>query len=75
MLAVHQPLSCRIQFRGEIDRQSLSGIFAMDCIESRDGIDRRLTTLQGYLPDYAALYGILNYLYDLGLPLVSVEVS
>ncbi len=31
------------------------------------------TTLTGALPDQAALFGILNHLYGLGLPLVSVE--
>jgi hypothetical protein len=31
------------------------------------------TTLTGILPDQAALFGILNHLYGLGFPLVSVE--
>jgi hypothetical protein len=31
------------------------------------------TTLTGLLPDQAALFGILNHLYGLGFPLVSVE--
>jgi hypothetical protein len=31
------------------------------------------TTLTGALPDQAALFGILNHLYGLGFPLVSVE--
>jgi hypothetical protein len=31
------------------------------------------TTLTGMLPDQAALFGILNHLYGLGIPLVSVE--
>lgn len=31
------------------------------------------TTLTGPLPDQAALFGILNHLYGLGFPLVSVE--
>ena len=32
-----------------------------------------LTTLEGTLPDQAALVGIINSLYDLQLKLVSVE--
>jgi len=31
------------------------------------------TTLEGRLLDQAALTGVINTLYDLGLPLVSVE--
>lgn len=31
------------------------------------------TTMTGLLPDQAALFGILNHLYGLGFPLVSVE--
>ena len=31
------------------------------------------TTLTGQLPDQAALFGVLNHLYGLGFPLVSVE--
>jgi hypothetical protein len=46
----------------------------MDFMYSADENDRPLTTLEGKLPDYAALYGILNYLYTLGLPLMSVQV-
>lgn len=33
------------------------------------------TSFDGQLPDYAALYGILKYLYGLGLRLISVQVS
>ena len=32
------------------------------------------TFFDGQLPDYAALYGILNYLYGLGMQLKSVQV-
>jgi hypothetical protein len=31
------------------------------------------TALTGSLPDQAALFGILNHLYSLGFPLLSVE--
>jgi len=74
MLAVHQPLICKIQFCGDLDRQSLSRIFTIAAIESVDEDGRKRVTLQGMLPDYAALYGVLNYLYEQGLALISVEV-
>ncbi len=74
MLAVHQPLSCKIQFCGELDRQSLSRIFTVSVNKSVDEDGRKRVTLQEILPDYTALYGVLNYLYEQGLALISVEV-
>jgi hypothetical protein len=32
-----------------------------------------VTTLEGYLRDQAALFGVLNTLYELHLPVLSVE--
>ena len=37
------------------------------------GKKRPLTTLTGQVTDQAALMGILNHLYDLQLPIVSVK--
>jgi hypothetical protein len=31
------------------------------------------TIIEGSIPDQAALFGLLNWLYDLGIPLVSVK--
>jgi hypothetical protein len=33
-----------------------------------------VTVLEGWLPDQAALAGVLNTLYELHLPLLSVEI-
>ncbi len=41
--------------------------------EVNAGKKRPLTTLTGQVTDQAALMGILNHLYDLQLPIVSVE--
>lgn len=38
-----------------------------------DDINPGCTLLEGTLPDQAALLGVLNGLYDLGMPLLSVE--
>jgi hypothetical protein len=54
--------------------QSLSQDFGDLTIETIDNPDHWVqTTLTGLLPDQAALFGILNHLYGLGFPLVSVE--
>ncbi len=39
-----------------------------------DSAQSTLTRLEGVLQDQAQLSGVLNTLYDLGLPLLSVEV-
>jgi hypothetical protein len=45
----------------------------MRVVVTRGPEDRPVTTLTGNLPDQAALAGVLNLLYDLGLPLLAVE--
>lgn len=54
--------------------QAWSKDFGNLTIETIDDADHwAQTTLTGLLPDQAALFGILNHLYGLGFPLVSVE--
>jgi hypothetical protein len=54
--------------------QSWSQDFGNLTIETIDATDDwAQTTLTGPLPDQAALFGVLNHLYGLGFPLVSVE--
>jgi hypothetical protein len=54
--------------------QTWSQDFSNLTIEIIDATDHGVqTTLTGLLPDQAALFGILNHLYGLGFPLVSVE--
>lgn len=52
--------------------QTWSQDFSNLSIETADAT-QPATTLTGALPDQAALFGILNHLYGLGFPLVSVE--
>jgi hypothetical protein len=54
--------------------QAWSEEFGNLAIETTDATDHEAqTTLTGPLPDQAALFGILNHLYSLGFPLLSVE--
>jgi hypothetical protein len=54
--------------------QSWSQEFGNLTIETVDDTEHWVQTkLTGPLPDQAALFGILNHLYGLGFPLVSVE--
>jgi len=67
------PASYRIRVQGSIDPtwwDMLGGMrIAMDSSTEKDTV----TTLVGRLVDQAALSGVLKALYDLRIPLLSVE--
>lgn len=62
----------RIRARGVLDESWSDSVGGMDIAITQAG-DDNFTTLTGELPDQAALSGVLNLLYDLGLTLLSVE--
>ena len=67
-----ETVTYRIRVQGSLDRQTAS---VMDLfIDTQTGADATpITTLTGALPDEAALDHLLDKLYTLGLPLISVE--
>lgn len=67
-----EAVTYRIRVQGILDRQTAS---VMDLsIDTQSGADATpITTLTGTLPDEAALDHLLDQLYTLGLPLISVE--
>ena len=68
-----RPASYRITVSGHLDISWSSRLCGMR-ITTIDGKDTRdVTVLEGSLIDQAALSGVLNTLYDLQLPLVSVD--
>ncbi len=75
MQKLYKPVFCRIQISGELDPIRVSSMYEMDFTYSVDENQNAITTLEGHLPDYSALYGILNYMYGLGIRLISVQVS
>jgi len=72
-LSIDQPAEYRIRIRGELDEQMSDRIGGMRISrqEQEDGLI--VTTLEGQLLDQAALFGVLLALYNLRLPLISVE--
>jgi hypothetical protein len=62
----------RIQARGTLDESWSDSVGGMDIV-IKDDDGGAITHLTGKLPDQAALSGVLNLLYDLGLTLLSVE--
>ncbi len=67
------PASYRIQVKGHLV-SNWSGRLSDMKVESSVGRDGQATTvLEGRLADQAALSGVLNTLYELHLPVISVE--
>ncbi len=63
----------RIKVSGVLDQTWFSYHDNMAVEEISVGVERPYTTLTGQLIDQAALISILNHLYDLQLPILSVE--
>jgi hypothetical protein len=72
-LNLHKPATYRIQVQGHLDEDWSSRLGGMavrvDASQEQDWV----TTLDGNLQDQAALAGVLNTLYSLQMPLISVE--
>jgi hypothetical protein len=72
-ISFEQPATYRIRVTGHID-DSLSGqLGGMIITRAFTGDSRPITILVGHLSDQAALSGVLNELYELHLPLLTVE--
>jgi hypothetical protein len=70
-----QPGIYQIQVRGKIPAGWSEWFSDFTLIQSEDAGGRPITTLTGYLPDQAALHGLLERVRDAGLPLLSVCLS
>jgi hypothetical protein len=75
MPPLSEPLHCRIRLVGKLVPGRIADVEQLMYSYTCDENQQTVTTLEGNLPDHAALYGVLNYLYGLGVPLVSVEVD
>lgn len=73
-IGVADPASYQIEVQGKLD-PSWADMYGRLCVEHRlnqDGV--AVTTLIGKVPDQAALAGLLNLTYTLGMPLLSVAL-
>ncbi len=66
------PANYRIRVQGHLDDTWAERLEGMVIIHDR-AARPSVTILEGYLVDQAALSGVLNTLYELHLPLLSVE--
>ena len=66
------PIHYRIQVVGGLNGSSLEQLRGLEI--STSGQEKKpVTTISGQLPDQAALFAVLEALYDLRLPLLSVR--
>jgi hypothetical protein len=72
-LTLEQPGTYRICVSGRLTAAWAEYFEEMAITESSDTHGSILTILTGALPDQAAVQGVLQKLYNLGFPLVSVE--
>ena len=72
-LALGTPATYRINVQGYLDNSWSDRLWGMQIAKSSGADQVPVTTLVGRLRDQAALLGVLNSLYELHLPIVSVE--
>ncbi|MCB0164210.1 MAG: hypothetical protein KDI79_08300 [Anaerolineae bacterium] len=68
-----QPGWYRISIHGYLDMSWSEYLGGLEIRRASTPSNPTVTILTGYLLDQAALFGVLNSLYGLGLPLLSVE--
>ena len=67
------PVRYRIRVQGAVDGRWSDYLGGMHICYRSNTVEGPITTLTGLVIDQASLMGILNCLYNLGRPLLSVE--
>jgi hypothetical protein len=67
------PAIYRIEVLGQLDPNMSDYFEGMAISQTSGATDFSITTLEGELCDQAALAGVLNTLYEMHLPLISVK--
>jgi hypothetical protein len=73
-ITLYEPAICVIQVRGALSSDWSDHLGGLRIVVRRMG-RHTITAVSGRLADQAALHGVLAALYELGLPLVSVECA
>lgn len=72
-MKLETPATYRIRVQGKMDESWLDRLGGMAITPDATADESPVTILVGHLPDQAALSGVLNTLYEMHLPLLSVE--
>ena len=70
---IETPATYRIRVQGRLDQSWSDQLNGMAITQAETSDKLPVTILIGHLKDQAALSGVLNTLYELHLPLLSVE--
>lgn len=73
-ITLHEPAVCVIRVRGALSSDWSERLGGLRITVTSAG-RHRITELVGRVADQAALHGVLGALYELGLPLLTVECS
>ena len=73
-ITLYEPAVCVVRVRGALSSDWSDRLGGMRITVVRAG-RHTMTELIGRLMDQAALHGVLSTLYELGLPLLSVDCS
>lgn len=71
-IKIDSPAIYQIEVQGKLDISWSDNLAGMNITSYKQG-DKEITTLVGRLSDQAALAGLLQSLYDMRLPILSVE--
>jgi len=72
-LSFSKPAIYRIRVKGTIDSSWSDRLSGMNITTDVGNNNKNIAILEGYLPDQAALAGVLDTLYNLHLAILSVE--
>jgi hypothetical protein len=72
-LTVDKPATYCIRVVGDLDESWSDRLAGLKITSSDKEGKQTITTLSGSIIDQAALFGVLNAIYDMRLPLLSVE--
>ena len=72
-LSIDMPATYCIRVVGFVDQNWSDRLAGLEIVCDKRQGRKAVTTLSGTLIDQAALFGVLNALYDMRLPLLSVE--
>ncbi len=72
-LTLDSPATYQIRVKGYLDSSWSDRLGGLAITSTSEGAGPSVTTLHGQLLDQAALAGVLSALYNLQLPLLSVE--
>ena len=73
-MMIYQPAYYSITVEGRLTDNWSDCLGGMSIAESSSGDGSVITTLEGQVRDQAALFGVLNTLYELHIPLLTVKI-